>query len=166
MRPTRWPRATGLAFPAAADDAPRQQAGDLLEGDFKTRVGALAAHRDRVLLVALGRGRIHGVEKLAFLVVHTAHNAADGRAVHVDIENAEEDADALAGAFGGGDRGSFGDQPVAGRNNQSFAGGNGALRIAEKPEEKRRQQDRNQALRPETAGESQQAAATTRKTSP
>ena len=69
MRPTRWPRSTVWPSLAAEDDAPREQAGNLLEGDFEPGVGALAAHGDGVLLVALRRGRIHGVEKFAFLVM-------------------------------------------------------------------------------------------------
>ena len=148
MRPTRCPRSTRLAFDATADDAPRQQPRDLLEGDFEARVRALAAQRDGALLVALGRGGVHGIEVLALLIVDAADRAADGSTVDVHIEDAEEDADALPSAFRGGDGCSFGDQAVARRNNQAFAGGDGALGIAEKPEEKCRQENRGECPRP------------------
>ncbi len=130
-----------LAFSATADDAPRQQSRNLLERNFQPRIRALAAQRDDALLIAFGRSRVHGVEILAFLIVDAAHCAADGRAVDVHIENAQKNADALARAFRSGDGCSFGDQAVARRNNQTIAGGNRAMRIAEKPEEKCRQQD-------------------------
>ena len=137
-----------LPFIAAKDDAPRKEPGNLLEGDFIPRVRALAAHGDCVLLVALGRGGVHGIEELAFLIAHAAQDAADGGAVHMDIKNTEEDADPLPRTFGGRDGSGFGNQAVAGRNNQAVAGRNCALRIAEEPEEKRSQQDRGHAPDP------------------
>ncbi len=59
------------------------------------------------------------------------------------IKNAQEDADALAIPFRGLDRNGLGDQAVARRNNQPFAVRNGALRVAEEPEEERCQQNRH-----------------------
>ena len=102
---------------------------------------------------------------LALLVVHTAQDAADGRAVHMDIENAEEDADALPRTFGCRNGGGLGDQAVARRNNQAVAGRNCALRIAEEPEEKRGQQDRHDAPDP-LACNPLSAAATASKLNP
>ena len=52
------------------------------------------------------------------------------------VKDAEEDADALAGAFGGLDERRFSDFAVAGRDDEPGAGGDGARRVAEKPEEK------------------------------
>ena len=79
IRPTRCPRSTVSPFVVVEHDAPRQQAGNLLEG----HLNALAAHGHCILLVALCRGRIHGVQILALLIVHAAEDAADRRAVHM-----------------------------------------------------------------------------------
>ena len=134
MSPTRSPRST--VWPVAQ----RQT--------IQPQVRALAAQRDDALFVALGRSRVHGVEEPALLIVDAAYRAADGRAVDVHIENAQENTDALQSAFRSGDGCSFGDPAVTRRNNQTFAGGNGAMRIAEKPEEKRRQKYRGDAPAP------------------
>ena len=94
---------------------------------------SVAAHGHDVLLVAVSRSRIHGVQILALLIAHTGQHAANGRTVHVHVKNAEEDADALPRAFGSGDSHRFGHQPVSGRDNQAGAGRNRPLGIAEKP---------------------------------
>ena len=72
------------------DDAPRQQAGNLLEDNLL----AVAFDGDDILLVQFGGGLIHGVQILAALVTHVANHARDGRAVDVHIEYVEEDAHA------------------------------------------------------------------------
>jgi hypothetical protein len=138
----------GLAFAAAANDAPSQKSRDLFESDFKTQVLALAAQRDHALFVALGRGRVHGVQELTVQVLDLDDCSGDRCAVHVHIEDAQENADALARAFRSIDGYGFGDQAVTRRHNQTFAGGDGALGIAEKPEEECRQQNRGHAPGP------------------
>jgi len=105
-----------------------------------------------VLLIAIGRGGIHGVQILALLVTHTGKNAGDGRTVHMHIEYAEKDADALARPFRSFDPCDFGYNSIPRRDNQAWFGGNRPLGIAEEPEKKRRQHDRNKS-QPETAGQ-------------
>ena len=116
IRPTRWPRSRRVAFLEVEDDAPRQQAGNLLEGDLI----ALAAHGGDVLLIFIGRGRVHRVQILALLIAHAAQDASDGRAVHMHIEDAEEDADPLPGTVRGGDGRGFGHHAVAGRDDSDL----------------------------------------------
>src|ERR1035437_9471379 len=122
------------------NDAPRQQPGNLLECDLE----ALAAHGHNVLLVALRRSRVHGVQILAFLIAHTAQLPADWRAVHVYVKYAKEDADPLARTLGCVDRDRLGDQAVSRRDNQAPVFGNSPLGIAEKPQKKRPQPPRPQ----------------------
>src|ERR1019366_8143027 len=133
-----------LPFGGVENDATRQQPGNLLEGDLE----ALAAHGHNVLLVALRRSRVHGVQILAFLIAHTAQLPADRRAVHVYVKYAEEDADPLPRTLGSVDRGRLGDQAVSRRYNQALALGDRPVRIAEKPQEENRQQHRRNAPRP------------------
>ncbi len=83
------------------DDASRQQAGYLFEDNLDALVLALSPHRDHVLLVSIGRVRVHGVQIQAFLVVDPAQNSADRRAIYVHVEYAQEDTDALALAIRG-----------------------------------------------------------------
>ena len=148
MSPTRWPRST--VWPSAQRQTMRRANSPAICLKVISKPASAPSPRSVtvVLLVALGRSRVHGVEILAFLIVDAAHRAADGRAVDVHIENAQENADALASAFRSGDGCSFCDQAVARRNNQTLAGGDGAMGIAEKPEEKRGQKDRSDAPAP------------------
>src|ERR1019366_4128390 len=133
-----------LAFGVVENDATRQQPGNLLECDLE----AFAAHGHNVLLVALRRSRVHGVQILAFLIAHTAQLPADRRAVHVYVKYAEEDADPLARTLGSIDRGRLGDQAVSRRDDQALPCRNNPLGIAEKPQKKSRQQHRRNAPRP------------------
>ena len=70
-------------------DPARQQSCDLLE-HYRLPV---ALNRDRILLVVLGRRRVHGVQKLSFLIANFADDAGHRRAVHMHIEHAEKNAD-------------------------------------------------------------------------
>ena len=96
MRPTRSPRWRYVAGPPCEDDAAGEQAGDLDEGD---RVAFVAVDDGEVLLVALGAGGVHGVEVFALAVANLAQNPGDRRAVDVNVEDAEEDADTETLAF-------------------------------------------------------------------
>jgi hypothetical protein len=69
-------------------------------------------------------------------------------AIHMDVKDTEKDADPLAGSFRSRYGGCFGHQAVARRYDQAFTHWNGALRITEEPQEKRREQDRRQAPNP------------------
>ena len=71
------------------NDPSRQQSGDLFEDNHLP----IAFHADNILLILLGRGPIHSVQKLPALIAHLAHHSRNRRTVHVHIENAQEDAD-------------------------------------------------------------------------
>ena len=71
------------------NDAPRQQARNLLEDDGLP----VAFHGNDILLVQFRGSLIHGVQILAALVAHIANHARNRRAVHVHIEHAEENAE-------------------------------------------------------------------------
>src|SRR6266852_3206334 len=71
-------------------DAARDQSGDLLKG----HTGTIAVDGDRVLFI-LRRGFLFtGHQELSLLVADLRDFAGDGRAVHVDVEDIQEDADA------------------------------------------------------------------------
>ena len=131
MSPTRWPRSTESPSAEVEDDAPRQQAGNLLERDLE----APRPLHDVTTFCSLrsAEAGFMALRYCALLIVDAAEHAADRRAVHMDIKNAEEDADPLPGPFGSGDGDCLGDQAVARRNNQPRTSGNRALRIAEEP---------------------------------
>src|SRR5665213_3109645 len=104
-----------IALAEVEHDAPRDKAGNLLESDFIP----VTLYGDDVLLVLVGGSGVHRVEVLTLLVAHGRELAGDGRTIHVDIEDVEKDADALARALRGGDDGGLGDAAIAGRHNQS-----------------------------------------------
>src|SRR5208283_2364531 len=123
------------------NDAARQQSGDLLEDDHLS----IAFHRDYILLVLLGRCRIHGIQIFAALVADLAHNSCDRRPVHVHIENAEEDTDAdllLAVQSHSCDLRDF---AISRRYNGACGIRNSALRVAKEPQKKDGQQQRRQS---------------------
>src|SRR5450631_722140 len=85
---------------------------------------------------------------LALLVSNLAHRSRDRRAVDMNIEDAEEDAQAnpLAGRrLVAGDLRDF---TVRRRNHQARLSRYGTLGVAKKPEKKTRQQNRNHRPRP------------------
>ena len=85
---------------------------------------------------------------LAFLVSNLAHRSRDRRAVDMNIEDAEEDAQANPLARRRLDAGDLGDLAIRRRNHQACLGRHGTLGIAKKPEKKARQQNRNDRPRP------------------
>jgi hypothetical protein len=82
------------------------------------------------------------------LIVDSGDDAADGRAVHVDIKHAEEDADPLARTFGCADGYGFGDQTISRRNNKTVAGRDLPLGVSKKPQEEKRKQYGDDAPHP------------------
>ncbi len=107
-------------------DAAGQQSGNLLE-DHNAGV---AAQRDDVLLVLIGRNRAHGIAELAFLVAHLFNYAAYRRAVHVNVEYVQKDADARVRLSIDLANGDIGDLAVGGRDYRALDSGNATLRIA------------------------------------
>src|SRR5713101_3031636 len=126
------------------NDAARDQAGDLLEY-YGT---AFAFHGDDVLLVLLRRIRSHGVEELAAPIAHVADHACNRRAVHVHIEDAKKNADAVARSSVHGRQRNIGDFAIAGRNDGPGDGGNLALGITEEPQEESCQRQHRDSVRP------------------
>src|SRR5450755_2230726 len=94
------------------NDAARDQAGNLL----KYYGTAFAFDSNDVLFILLRRMRAHGVEELAALIAHVADHAGDRRAVHVHIEDAEEDADPVPGSAIGSHQRDIGHFAIAWRN--------------------------------------------------
>src|SRR5215475_4246969 len=70
-------------------NAPRQKSGDLLENYCV----AFSFDRDSVLFVTVGALRIHRVQKPAFLIFRAANHPGYRRAVHVNVENVQKNAD-------------------------------------------------------------------------
>src|SRR5476651_87478 len=71
------------------NDAPRDQAGNLLEHHCH----AFAFHSDDVLLIGFSRGGIHGVTKFTALVNHFLDHAGNGRAIYMNVKDIQENAD-------------------------------------------------------------------------
>ena len=71
------------------DDPAGQQSCNLLENNCLP----IAFHRDRVLFVQFGRGRIHGVEIFSLLIMNFPDHAGQRGTIYVDVENIEKDAD-------------------------------------------------------------------------
>src|ERR1035438_401134 len=118
-------------------DAPGNQAGDLLE-DYR---GTLAPHGDHVLFVFRGALLAARHVKLPLAVAHLGDGAGDRRAIHVHVENVQEDADAR---LGGGLP--FQRHHLAiGRRYRHRTGRNQALRIAEEVKTKCRQNEQWQS---------------------
>ena len=74
------------------------------------------------------------------LVAHVANHACDRRAVYVDIEHAEENAEARLRRVSDGYSGNVGDFAVAGRDDCARILRDGTLGITKKPEKEKRQQ--------------------------
>ncbi len=71
------------------NDPARQQSRDLLEHHGLP----VALDRDHILLVVLGRCRVHGVQKLSLLIANIADHPRHRRTIHVHIKDAEKNAD-------------------------------------------------------------------------
>src|ERR1700676_1831255 len=126
------------------NDAPRNQAGDLLEYHGT----AFAFHGDDVLLVLLRRIRLHGIEELAALITHVADHACNRRAVHVNIEDAKKDADPVPRSSARSHQRYIGHFAVPGGNDGPRERGNRALGITEKPQKESSQQQQRNGVRP------------------
>ena len=103
----------------------------------------LTLNGDRVLLVAVGAGRVHGIEKLSGLIMRAANDAGCRRAVHVDIEDIEKNAYAFKGSAFDFNCRNVGDFAVGGRNHRAGIIRDCALGIAKEPQEERGQENRN-----------------------
>ena len=71
------------------DDSSSNQSRDLLE-DHRL---PFAFDGDDVLFIFLGAVRGHRVQEFSFLIAHITNHATNGRAVHVHVEDVQEDAD-------------------------------------------------------------------------
>src|SRR6185369_8098814 len=120
------PTLHSIALAIVEYDASSDQTGNLLEHDLNT----FSPYRHNVLLIALRTSWIHGIEIEAFLIANACDHAADWRAIHMHIEDVQENTDSLPGPLGSVDRNGLRDQAVCRRNDQSFARRNRALRIA------------------------------------
>ena len=115
----------GVAHFLVADDAAGDEAGDLGEDDFA--VGAFDG--DEVLLIIGGGFRFAGDEEFAGFVFDIGDFTGDGRAVDVDVEDVEEDADAGLGTIG-----FDGDDNAVGGGDGNGAFRDLAIRVTEEPE--------------------------------
>ena len=86
---------------------------------------------DDVLLVRLGAGGIHGVEEFSGLIVGAANHAGHRRAVDVNIEHTEKNADAFPLLPLDHDGRDIGDFAVGGRDNRARVRGNHPFGIPE-----------------------------------
>src|ERR1700761_9315014 len=120
------------------NDAAGQYPGNLAKGDIEV----IALNRHDILLVLFRAVAAESVQVLALLVSHLAHASRDRRAVDMNIEDAEEDAQANPLAGWRLDASNLRDLAVRRRNHQSCLSRYRSLGIAKKPEEKAGQQDR------------------------
>ena len=125
-------------------DAARDQAGDLLENYG----AAFAFYGHDVLLVLVGAGGAHGVQEFSTLIAYIADDARDGRAIDVDVEDVQKNAD--AGALGSPDfdDGYVGDFAVARGDDGAGNVWDLALRITKKPDAEGAQSKTGNGVRP------------------
>src|SRR5262249_45902562 len=131
------------------DNSARKQSGDLLEDQQH----ALPFNRNNVLFVGVRRSSTHGIAELPAFVDYLCDYTRDGRAVHMDVKDIQENADSGRGfaieLCGHNVR----DFAVSGRNYQTGLGGDSAFRIAKEPQEKRSEQNgdggKNRRRKPE-----------------
>ncbi len=76
------------------DDSSRDEPCDLFEGDLRLNAADFALHRENALLIGVAGFGFARDQELAFLVIDAGDFAGDRRAIHVDVEDVEEDADA------------------------------------------------------------------------
>ena len=132
-----------IAYLKAEDDAPRQQSGDL----FEAHIELIALHGHQILLVFFRRLGVERIQVLAFLIPNLAHRAGNGRAVDMNIEDAEEDTQADTLSSRRLDAGDLGDFAIRRRNHQACLDRHGTLGIAKEPEKKACQQNRERLPR-------------------
>src|SRR6476619_6672209 len=94
------PSLHSIALAIVEYDASSDQPGNLLEHNLN----ALPAHCHNVLLIALCTSWIHCIEIEALLIADACDHSADWGAVHMHIEDVQEDADSLPGAIWSIDR--------------------------------------------------------------
>ncbi len=88
MMPKRWPVSERLVLGDIAEDAPRDQPGDLHDHDILPG-GELQV--DRVALVLIRGLVIRGAEELAGMVGDLGDGPGNRRAVHMHVQHREED---------------------------------------------------------------------------
>ena len=119
-----------------AHNPPRNQAGNLL----KHHARAVAFHLHRVLLVCDGSQFLARHQEPAFLILHARDGAADGRAIHVHVEDVQKNTDALLGDALRAHRHDL----AIGRRDSHRTSRNLALRIAEKIQAECRKNEQRQ----------------------
>src|SRR5882757_629534 len=122
----------------AENDAAGQYPCNLAKGYIEL----IALNRHYILLVLFRTVAAERIQMLAFLVSNLAHGSRDRRAVDMNIEDAEEDAQANPLAGRRLDASNLRDLAVRGRNHQARLSRYRTLGIAKKPQEKARQQER------------------------
>src|SRR5580704_17240356 len=120
-------------------DSSRQQSSNLLEDHDL----AVAFHADNILLVLLRGSLIHGVQELPTLIANFADYSRDRRAVHVHVEDTQENTDANLLLAVHRNEGSFCNFSIAWRYHCGRHIRNSSLRIAKEPEEEHSQQQRH-----------------------
>jgi hypothetical protein len=93
------------------------------------------------------RSGAHGVREFALAVFDIANGAANWRAVHVNVEYAEKNADAVPGPALDIHQADAGNLTVAGRHNCPRRLRNSAFRIAKKPQKEAAEKNRNDRYR-------------------
>ena len=118
-------------------DATSQESSDLLEDHGLS----VTLNGDDILLVLIGAILAAGVEEFSTLVSDVTDHPGNRSAIHVDIEHAEEDANAPQLLAAERHRGNVGHFAVRRGDKCAFVGGNCSLGITEKPKEECRQQE-------------------------
>jgi hypothetical protein len=114
------------------NDSSRQQSCDLFKDDHLP----IAFHTDNILLVFLGRSLVHRVQEFSPPITHFAYYARNRGSVHVNIKNAQENADASLFPAANGNPGNICNFSIRRRDDGTGRVGNDALWIAKEPQEK------------------------------
>src|SRR5580704_11792014 len=121
-----------IAYLKAENDAAGKYPGNLA----KRYIELVALDRNDILLVFFRTVPAERIQVLAFLVANLAYCSRDRRTVDMNIEDAEEDAQANPLACRRLDAGDLRNLSVRRRNHQARFGRHGTLGIAKKPEKK------------------------------
>jgi hypothetical protein len=127
-----------IAYLKAENNAAGKYPGNLA----KRYIELVALNRHYILLILFRTVAAERIQVLAFLVSNLAHGSRDRRAVDMNIEDAEENAQANPLTGRCLYTGDLSNLAVRRRNHQACLGRYRTLGIAKKPEEKARQQDR------------------------
>src|SRR4029078_5860638 len=128
-------------------DPAREQSCNLLE-DYHSPV---TFNGHGIMLIQIRRGLAHGVHELALLIFHVGNCAGDWRAVYVNVEHVEKNADPRALTSIHRSRRNAGHFSVGGRNYCAGRVWKHPCRIAEKPQKEQRKQKSRHC--PERRGE-------------